>query len=556
MKTIPLFVSTLLGFLWLVAMATPAAASDLVPILSSPPNGTFSVRNAGTAAGPTLLLVNCRPSGGGKCAYVPPDQLTAYTDPNFPDQLVIKVPALRPGERFDHRLPFWDQMCWPAGSYVISARADGGNSETESNEGNNYVESTLASQRADCPPNPDYGPDLVPISNDLTTRGTAIVWNNGTVASGPTLLLVSCRASEGGPCPPIPPDQMAAYSDPAFPNQIVVKVSALQPRTNFNHHLTFWDQLCWPSGSYVISARADVANSVAESNENNNYAEGTLVNTRPGCPAVLPDLRPILTTPPNGTVVVENMGRGSSSPATLSVSCRKEGGGSCPTALVNVVKINIPWLRPGERFTHRLPFWDSLCWHVGRYQIHAGIYDAGLESNKNNNEATSTLVIVGQRKGCLPFPADLTPRLTFPPDGTVVVENVGAGSSGPSLMNVSCRKDGGGSCPGALGGVNGVSVSVPGLPPGERFTHRLPFWDELCWPAGSYQFTLRADVGNSVPEGNEGNNGTTSTLVSRQICSILPVPPPSFPKPGGATPVPAKPAKPIVPIVPQPVKGK
>ena len=397
MKTIPLFVSTLLGFLWLVAMATPAAASDLVPILSSPPNGTFSVRNAGTPAGPTLLLVNCRPSGSGKCAYVPPDQLTAYTDPNFPDQLVIKVPALRPGERFDHRLPFWDQMCWPAGSYVISARADGGNSETESNEGNNYVESTLASQRADCPPNPDYGPDLVPISNDLTTRGTAIVWNNGTVASGPTLLLVSCRASEGGPCPPIPPDQMAAYSDPAFPNQIVVKVSALQPRTNFNHHLTFWDQLCWPSGSYVISARADVANSVAESNENNNYAEGTLVSTRPNCPAALPDLTPTLTTPFNGTVVVQNIGRADGY-GLMHIFCRKEDGARCPPALNfsygnSFVGINTPRIQPGERFVYQLPLWTKVCWPAGRYQISAKVMvGAGGESNRNNNEATSTLV--------------------------------------------------------------------------------------------------------------------------------------------------------------------
>ena len=415
MKSHPLFVSTLLGFLWLVAMATPAAAApDLVPIQTNPPNGTVGVRNAGTtAAGPTKLLVSCKkvgfPGPGGGCPEIPPDQLAAYSDPAFPDQVVVRIPALRPGQRFEHRLTFWDQLCWPAGgaaapapaAYVISARADAANSEAEGvDEGNNYVESTLVSQRRDCPAGPagpDAKPDLVPISNDLTTRGTAIVWNNGTVAAGPTLLLVRCVAGGGGRCPPIPPDQMAAYSDPAFPNQIVVKVPALQPRTRFDHHLTFWNSLCWPAGSYVISATADVANSVAESNENNNYAEGTLVSTRPNCPAALPDLTPTLTTPFNGTVVVQNIGRADGY-GLMHIFCRKEDGARCPPALNfsygnSFVGINTPRIQPGERFVYQLPLWTKVCWPAGRYQISAKVMvGAGGESNRNNNEATSTLV--------------------------------------------------------------------------------------------------------------------------------------------------------------------
>mgnify|MGYP001575138702 CR=1 FL=1 len=311
MKTIPLFVSTLLGFLWLVAMATPAsAAPDLVPILTTPPNGTVGVRNTGTtAAGPTLLLVHCVAGGGGRCPSIPPDQMAAYSHPAFPDQIIVRVPALRPGGRFMHHLRFWDQLCWPAGgavapapaTYVISARADAANSEAEgANEGNNYVESTLVSQRRDCPAGPDAKPDLVPIPNGLPS-GNVIVWNNGTAAAGPTLLLVHCVARGGGRCPPIPPDQMAAYAHPSFPDQIVVRVPALQPRTRFDHRLTFWNQLCWPAGSYVISARADIGNSETESNEGNNYVEAPLVSQRSCAGAARPPFDP--SNPPHATPV-------------------------------------------------------------------------------------------------------------------------------------------------------------------------------------------------------------------------------------------------------------
>ena len=408
MKTFPRTVTTFIGFLWLVAMATSAAAApDLVPILSAPPNGTVGVRNAGTTAtGPTLLLVHCRAEGGGKCPDIPPDQMAAYAHPAFPDQIIVRVPALQPGGRFMHHLRFWNQLCWPAGSYQISAKADVANSEAEGvNEGNNEVVSTLVSQRS-CPPGPDPGPaakpDLVPISNDLATNGTAIVWNNGTVAAGPTKLLVSCKKvgfpGPGGGCPPIPPDQLAAYSDPAFPNQIVVRVPALQPRTRFDHHLTFWDRLCWPAGSYVISARADVGNSEAEGvNEGNNYVESTLVSTRPNCPAALPDLTPTLTTPFNGTVVVQNIGRADGYGSML-IFCRKEDGARCPAALHfsygnSFVHISIPRIRPGDRFVYQPPLWIKVCWPAGSYQISAKVrVGVGSESNTNNNEATSTLV--------------------------------------------------------------------------------------------------------------------------------------------------------------------
>jgi hypothetical protein len=104
-------------------------------------------------------------------------------------------------------------------------------------------------------------------------------------------------------CPTIPPAQMAAYAHPAFPDQIVVRVPALQPGGRFEHRLSYWDQLCWPEGRYRISAKADAENSESEGNvgEANNYVEALFVNYR-GCAGVpRPPFDP--SKPPHATPV-------------------------------------------------------------------------------------------------------------------------------------------------------------------------------------------------------------------------------------------------------------
>lgn len=301
MKPLPLIVKTFIGFLWLVAMATPAAAApDLVPILTAPQNGAFGVRNAGTtAAGPTLLLVGCNTTGSGPiCPIVPPDLRATYSHPAFPyHALVIRVPALQPGERFDHQVLFWNQRCWPAGTYRIPVQADGADSESENDEANNHDQSTFVSQLRNCP---NVGlPDLVPI---LTTppNGTVGVRNAGSSGAVPTLLFVNCFREGGGSCPQgIVPNLRLP---PTFPAR--VSVPALRPGQRFVHHLRFWNQLCWPAGSYRIIATADGANSESEGSmgEANNSAVSTLVSQRV-CPSGVP--RPPFdpSKPPHATPV-------------------------------------------------------------------------------------------------------------------------------------------------------------------------------------------------------------------------------------------------------------
>jgi hypothetical protein len=112
-------------------------------------------------------------------------------------------------------------------------------------------------------------------------------------------------------------------------------------------------------------------------------------------------------------------------------------------------------------------------------------------------------------------------------DGWVGVKNAGAGDAGPSRLLIKCTKDGytgpGGGCvevpasslalpffpaPGYLVGLN-----VPAIPCGKEMSFPAAWWQNTKWPAGTYRFTAIADVGNTVDEGNEGNNTATATLV-------------------------------------------
>ena len=44
------------------------------------------------------------------------------------------------------------------------------------------------------------------------------------------------------------------------------------------------------------------------------------------------------------------------------------------------------------------------------------------------------------------------------------------------------------------------------LKKGKTFNHKLPFWKDLEWAPGNYNFLVEADPGKKVGETNEGNN--------------------------------------------------
>ncbi len=117
-----------------------ARSPDLIPIPSRITHGVVSVRNAGTAASqPSVVTVNCHlPGQSGGCVDIPAAYLAQYTDPAYPNRLVVQVPALQPGHVHNHKLACWGEMSWPPGqTFEFDYVADAGNSNAESNEGNN-----------------------------------------------------------------------------------------------------------------------------------------------------------------------------------------------------------------------------------------------------------------------------------------------------------------------------------------------------------------------------------------------------------------------------------
>ena len=89
------------------------------------------------------------------------------------------------------------------------------------------------------------GPDLMPIPSELLNEGTVSVRNAGDAPAKASVAIVKCvkvgHVGPGGGCPPLPPHP--EYTDPAFPDQIAVKVPPLEPkdrkstRLNSSHRL-------------------------------------------------------------------------------------------------------------------------------------------------------------------------------------------------------------------------------------------------------------------------------------------------------------------------------
>lgn len=112
--------------------------------------------------------------------------------------------------------------------------------------------------------------DLQPIPSRIE-HGVVSVRNTGTAASGPSIATVNCHlpGQEGG-CPEIPAAAIPAYTNAAYPNRLVVNIPAIPAGHVHNHNLSFWEDMDWPSGTYVFEFVVDAGATVNESNEANN----------------------------------------------------------------------------------------------------------------------------------------------------------------------------------------------------------------------------------------------------------------------------------------------
>jgi hypothetical protein len=102
--------------------------------------GQASVTNMGDAASePSVLTIVCQKTSGGMGGCAEDPGMAAYEDAGYPNAAVIQVPALQPGETFDHALEFWGGLVWGAGTYELILTADAGEAIEEDDEENNQT---------------------------------------------------------------------------------------------------------------------------------------------------------------------------------------------------------------------------------------------------------------------------------------------------------------------------------------------------------------------------------------------------------------------------------
>ena len=200
------------------AAGTAAGQPNLVPLLNNPMSASVGVQNTGdSAAGPSHLTINCTEFGqvDGGCPETP--GLAAYADPAYPNRVVVEVPALAPGESFDHDLAFWAAIPWTPGTYVFDAVADAGNAIAESNEGNNMTQSSYTEQ-------PDAGvapPQPLPLAaRPVPTKPLPPKLSSSTI-----FLQKQGRSATMQPQQPTAPQRLAPAA-PGEPKRLLLRAPA------------------------------------------------------------------------------------------------------------------------------------------------------------------------------------------------------------------------------------------------------------------------------------------------------------------------------------------
>ena len=129
------------AFVLAISGGTAFAGSDLVPDAGNLATvGQATVANMGDAASePSVLTITCQKTSGGMGGCAEDPGMAAYEDAAYPNAAVVNVPALEPGETFEHVLPFWGGLAWSTGTYELTLTADAGEAIAEDDEANNQA---------------------------------------------------------------------------------------------------------------------------------------------------------------------------------------------------------------------------------------------------------------------------------------------------------------------------------------------------------------------------------------------------------------------------------
>ena len=124
----------------LFAVSTTAQAKglpDLTPKFNVN-NGVVKVTNIGKSKSKRVYVtIRCKRVGGGSCPDPNPALAAPYENPLFPNRATVKVPRLKPGQSYSHKLKFFKSLKFRKGKYRFFVKADPSNIQAESNEGNN-----------------------------------------------------------------------------------------------------------------------------------------------------------------------------------------------------------------------------------------------------------------------------------------------------------------------------------------------------------------------------------------------------------------------------------
>ncbi len=407
---------------------------DLVPGVPDHISGTVSVRNIGNGhAKASKLVLLCgvqlagRPDEIHGCDAVLPADISAYRDPAFPGQVIVKIPPLPPGGSYRHRLTFWP-MQLRNGSYGFQVHADHGREVIESNEENNTARTPrIEVNRPVKPPtNPDLSADIYLVTSAQGAPRVPL-----DVKVGQPLFIQVAGSGRNG----------------ALVNRIAwAGINTGIPEMDSTHFANSGDRPSdahtWSIGAinkpgdftfcgYAWSTRDEQATRCMVVSVTKQFVPVAITTPeikmihKPE-PVPMADLVPVLNNPMDGTLLVRNDGNAAARPSWLILTCRRKVviRPWPPTSIycddvqipsqyaseyfwrrtegyTNLV-MRVPALAPGAVWRLPRAVWSALRWPSGTYSFQAianpGNIEEVPEGNRGNNRSPappneSTMVV-------------------------------------------------------------------------------------------------------------------------------------------------------------------
>lgn len=145
-KSFILLITIMCFFTGVSLSAKPILTSlkaDLMPITNNfHENGVVFVINQGSQRSKSAwLTLTC----SGACPDHP--SINAYNNPLFPSSVTLKIPALKVGQVFKHKLVFWDKVSFGPGKAKVLFFVDASNLVAETNEANNKKTVVLSGKK-------------------------------------------------------------------------------------------------------------------------------------------------------------------------------------------------------------------------------------------------------------------------------------------------------------------------------------------------------------------------------------------------------------------------